>query len=59
MEASIRLYARLGLITEGPIDPDSLDDLTVYAFGAFEDSTCAGGEKAASANRASAKMMRQ
>ncbi|KAG9197700.1 hypothetical protein G6514_001126 [Epicoccum nigrum] len=36
MEASTRLYARLGEIPEDPNDPDSLDDLIVCAFGAFE-----------------------
>jgi hypothetical protein len=36
MEASTRLYARLGEIPEDPNDPESLDDLIVCAFGAFE-----------------------
>ncbi|KAF3006877.1 hypothetical protein E8E13_010938 [Curvularia kusanoi] len=36
MEASTRLYARLGEIPEDPDNPDSLDDLIVCAFGAFE-----------------------
>lgn len=36
MDASTRLYKRLGEIPEDPDDPDSLDDLVVCAFGAFE-----------------------
>jgi len=36
MDASTRLYKRLGEIPEDPNDPDSLDDLIVCAFGAFE-----------------------
>jgi len=36
MDASTRLYKRLGEIPEDPDDPDSLDDLIVCAFGAFE-----------------------
>ncbi|KZM26431.1 uncharacterized protein EKO05_0005924 [Ascochyta rabiei] len=36
MDASTRLYARLGEIPEDPNDPESLDDLIVCAFGAFE-----------------------
>lgn len=36
MDASTRLYARLGEIPEDPDDPESLDDLIVCAFGAFE-----------------------
>ncbi|KAL6158573.1 hypothetical protein ACJBU6_02683 [Exserohilum turcicum] len=36
MDASTRLYKRLGEIPEDPNDPDSLDDLVVCAFGAFE-----------------------
>ncbi|KAI4950141.1 hypothetical protein J4E91_004797 [Alternaria rosae] len=36
MDASTRLYKRLGEIPEDPNDPESLDDLIVCAFGAFE-----------------------
>jgi hypothetical protein len=36
MDASMRLYARLGEIPEDPNNPESLDDLIVCAFGAFE-----------------------
>ncbi|KAJ8115183.1 hypothetical protein OPT61_g3109 [Boeremia exigua] len=36
MDASTRLYARLGQIPESPDDPESLEDLIVCAFGAFE-----------------------
>ncbi|EUC44503.1 hypothetical protein COCMIDRAFT_37687 [Bipolaris oryzae ATCC 44560] len=36
MDASTRLYKRLGEIPEDPNHPDSLDDLIVCAFGAFE-----------------------
>ncbi|KAL1641558.1 hypothetical protein SLS61_010073 [Didymella pomorum] len=36
MDASTRLYARLAEIPETPSDPESLDDLIVCAFGAFE-----------------------
>ncbi|RMZ74579.1 hypothetical protein GMOD_00003637 [Pyrenophora seminiperda CCB06] len=36
MDASTRLYKRLGEIPENPNDPESLDDLIVCAFGAFE-----------------------
>jgi hypothetical protein len=36
MDASTRLYKRLGEIPEDPNDPESLDDLVVCAFGAFE-----------------------
>jgi hypothetical protein len=36
MDASTRLYKRLGEIPEDPNDPKSLDDLIVCAFGAFE-----------------------
>jgi hypothetical protein len=36
MDASTRLYARLAEIPEDPNDPESLDDLIVCAFGAFE-----------------------
>ena len=36
MDASTRLYKRLGEIPEDPDDPESLDDLVVCAFGAFE-----------------------
>ncbi|KAJ4982922.1 hypothetical protein SVAN01_11589 [Stagonosporopsis vannaccii] len=36
MDASTRLYARLGEMPENPNDPESLDDLIVCAFGAFE-----------------------
>lgn len=36
MDASTRLYTRLGEIPEDPDNPESLDDLLVCAFGAFE-----------------------
>lgn len=36
MDASTRLYTRLGEIPDDPEDPESLDDLLVCAFGAFE-----------------------
>ncbi|KAH9864376.1 hypothetical protein J1614_010310, partial [Plenodomus biglobosus] len=36
MDASTRLYQRLAEIPEDPDDPESLDDLIVCAFGAFE-----------------------
>jgi hypothetical protein len=36
MDASTRLYTRLGEIPEDPNDPESLADLLVCAFGAFE-----------------------
>ncbi|OAL53979.1 hypothetical protein IQ07DRAFT_584574 [Pyrenochaeta sp. DS3sAY3a] len=36
MDASTRLYTRLGEIPEDPNNPESLDDLLVCAFGAFE-----------------------
>jgi hypothetical protein len=36
MDASTRLYKRLGEIPEDPNNPESLDDLVVCAFGAFE-----------------------
>ncbi|RAR16491.1 hypothetical protein DDE83_000056 [Stemphylium lycopersici] len=36
MDASTRLYKRLGEIPEDPDDPESLDDLVICAFGAFE-----------------------
>ncbi|CAI6316843.1 unnamed protein product [Periconia digitata] len=36
MTSSIRLYERLDLIPQDPKDPESLDDLIVCAFGAFE-----------------------
>ncbi|KAL1801445.1 hypothetical protein ACET3X_001787 [Alternaria dauci] len=36
MDASTGLYKRLGEIPEDPNDPDSLEDLIVCAFGAFE-----------------------
>jgi hypothetical protein len=36
MDASTRLYARLGRIPEDPNDPESLAELLVCAFGAFE-----------------------
>ncbi|KAH3904610.1 hypothetical protein HBI56_213950 [Parastagonospora nodorum] len=36
MDASTRLYTRLGEIPEDPNDPDSLAELLVCAFGAFE-----------------------
>ncbi|KAF3044284.1 hypothetical protein E8E12_003862 [Didymella heteroderae] len=36
MDASTRLYARLGEIPEDPDNSESLDDLIVCAFGAFE-----------------------
>ncbi|KAH7350508.1 hypothetical protein BKA66DRAFT_476262 [Pyrenochaeta sp. MPI-SDFR-AT-0127] len=36
MDASTRLYARLGEIPEDSSSPESLDDLLVCAFGAFE-----------------------
>ncbi|KAJ4371199.1 hypothetical protein N0V83_004415 [Neocucurbitaria cava] len=35
MDASTRLYQRLGQIPEDPNDPESLDELLVCAFGAF------------------------
>ncbi|OAK96333.1 hypothetical protein IQ06DRAFT_51332 [Phaeosphaeriaceae sp. SRC1lsM3a] len=36
MDSSTRLYTRLGEIPEDPNDPESLADLLVCAFGAFE-----------------------
>ena len=36
MDASTRLYARLAEIPEDPSNLESLDDLIVCAFGAFE-----------------------
>ncbi|KAH7396701.1 hypothetical protein DE146DRAFT_47031 [Phaeosphaeria sp. MPI-PUGE-AT-0046c] len=36
MDSSTRLYTRLGEIPEDPSDPESLADLLVCAFGAFE-----------------------
>jgi hypothetical protein len=36
MDASTRLYTRLGEIPEDPNDPNSLAELLVCAFGAFE-----------------------
>lgn len=36
MDASTRLYKRPGGIPEDTDDPESLDDLIVCAFGAFE-----------------------
>jgi hypothetical protein len=36
MSSSTRLYERLGEIPQDPEDPESLDDLVVCAFGAFE-----------------------
>jgi hypothetical protein len=36
MDASTRLYTRLGEIPEDPKDPESLAELLVYAFSAFE-----------------------
>lgn len=36
MDASTRLYSRLGEIPEDPNDPDNLAELLVCAFGAFE-----------------------
>lgn len=36
MDSSTRLYKRLGEIPEDPNDPESLADLLVCAFGAFE-----------------------
>jgi hypothetical protein len=36
MDASTRLYSRLGEIPEDPNDPESLAELLVCAFGAFE-----------------------
>jgi hypothetical protein len=36
MDSSTRLYARLAEIPQDPSDPNSLDDLLVCAFGAFE-----------------------
>jgi hypothetical protein len=36
MDSSTRLYARLAEIPQDPGDPDSLADLLVCAFGAFE-----------------------
>ncbi|KAH8725127.1 hypothetical protein GQ44DRAFT_239212 [Phaeosphaeriaceae sp. PMI808] len=36
MDASTRLYTRLGEIPEDPNDPESLAELLVCAFGAFE-----------------------
>jgi hypothetical protein len=36
MDASTRLYTRLGEIPEDPNNPESLADLLVCAFGAFE-----------------------
>ncbi|KAF2248027.1 hypothetical protein BU26DRAFT_325872 [Trematosphaeria pertusa] len=36
MNSSTRLYERLGQIPQDPGDPESLEDLVVCAFGAFE-----------------------
>ncbi|KAF2261977.1 hypothetical protein CC78DRAFT_583079 [Lojkania enalia] len=36
MSSSTRLYERLGQIPQDPSDPESLEDLVVCAFGAFE-----------------------
>ncbi|KAF1952498.1 hypothetical protein CC80DRAFT_175691 [Byssothecium circinans] len=36
MNSSTRLYERLGQIPQDPGDPESIDDLIVCAFGAFE-----------------------
>ena len=36
MNSSTRLYARLGEIPQDPEDLESLEDLIVCAFGAFE-----------------------
>jgi hypothetical protein len=36
MNSSTRLYERLGEIPQDPDDPESLEDLVVCAFGAFE-----------------------
>jgi hypothetical protein len=36
MDSASRLYERLGNIPQDPDDPESLEDLLVCAFGAFE-----------------------
>lgn len=36
MSSSTRLYERLGQISNDPDDPESLEDVIVCAFGAFE-----------------------
>ncbi|KAJ4295443.1 hypothetical protein N0V90_007455 [Kalmusia sp. IMI 367209] len=36
MSASARMYERLGQIPEDPSDPESLEELLVCAFGAFD-----------------------